>query len=45
VGIGTIVAMNLSDVTLKGFGILFIIVGINIALYVPIIKGKEFNKG
>ena len=42
-GIGTIVAMNFSEYTLEAFGILFIIVGVNIVLYVPIIKGKEFN--
>lgn len=45
VGIGTIVALNFSEYTLEGFGILFIIVGINIALYVPIIKAKEFTDG
>jgi hypothetical protein len=39
IGIGTIVAMNFPEVTLQGFGILFISVGINITLYVPVLKG------
>jgi len=44
IGIGTVVAMNSSLFTLEGFGILFILVGINIMLYVPIIKKKVSNK-
>jgi uncharacterized membrane protein HdeD (DUF308 family) len=37
-GIGAIVAMNYTDFTIQIFGVLFIMVGINIILYVPIIK-------
>lgn len=44
IGIGTIVAMNFSDITLEVFGVLFIIVGINIIFYVPIMKKKELNE-
>jgi uncharacterized membrane protein HdeD (DUF308 family) len=44
VGAGSVVAMNFPDFTLEGLGILFIIVGINVMLYVPILKKKEFNE-
>lgn len=40
-GFGTIVTMYFSSSTLVGFGILFIMVGINIMLYVPVLKGKD----
>jgi uncharacterized membrane protein HdeD (DUF308 family) len=42
VGIGTVVSMNLYNSTLEGFGVLFIMIGINIILYVPIMQEKEF---
>jgi uncharacterized membrane protein HdeD (DUF308 family) len=41
VGIGAVVAMNYTALTLEIFGLLFIMVGINIILYVPIMKGRE----
>jgi uncharacterized membrane protein HdeD (DUF308 family) len=41
VGIGTIVAMNYTEYTMQIFGLLFILVGLNIVLYVPVMKGKE----
>jgi uncharacterized membrane protein HdeD (DUF308 family) len=44
IGIGTLVAMNFSTFTLEGFGILFIMMGINIMLYVPVMKVKESNE-
>jgi hypothetical protein len=44
IGIGTIVAMNFSTFTMEVFGILFIMVGINIILYVPVMKAKESNE-
>lgn len=44
IGIGTIISMNFSGSTLEGFGVLFIMVGINIVLYIPIMKVKEFNE-
>jgi uncharacterized membrane protein HdeD (DUF308 family) len=44
IGIGTIISMNFSGSTLEGFGVLFIMVGINIVLYVPIMKVTEFNE-
>jgi uncharacterized membrane protein HdeD (DUF308 family) len=42
IGIGAVVAMNLSDLSLEVFGVLFILVGINILLYVPIMKRRRF---
>lgn len=44
IGVGTVIAMNYSTFTLKGFGILFIIVGLNILLYVPIMKVEELSE-
>jgi hypothetical protein len=47
VGVGTVVIMhyyNLKDlIVMKGYGILFIIIGINILLYIPIMKRKEWS--
>lgn len=43
-GVGTIVAMHFLNITLEVFGLLFIMIGINIVLYVPIIKTKELNE-
>ena len=40
VGIGTIFAMQFSALELKGFGMLFVAIGINIMLYVPIMKSE-----
>jgi len=42
VGIGTVVSMNIYDSTFEGFGLLFIMIGINIILYVPIMKENGF---
>lgn len=41
IGIGTIVAMNFSEFTLHIFGALFILIGINIIFYVPVIKANQ----
>lgn len=41
IGIGTIAAMNYEGYTLHAFGILFIMVGINVMLYVPIMKASQ----
>lgn len=41
VGIGTIFATYNTKHNLEGFGTLFILVGINVLLYVPIIKKNE----
>jgi uncharacterized membrane protein HdeD (DUF308 family) len=41
VGMGALVAMNLEDIQFEILGILFIMVGINIILYVPIMKSGE----
>jgi hypothetical protein len=43
IGAGTIVAMNFTVFTLEGFGLLFIMVGLNIMLYVPVMKTEESN--
>lgn len=40
IGIGTIIAMHYTNITIEIFGALFIMIGINIMLYVPIIKEK-----
>ena len=41
-GVGAVVIMEYpNNKSLEGFGILFIIIGINILLYVPIMKTKE----
>jgi hypothetical protein len=42
-GVGTVVAMNSLSSKLEGFGILFIIVGINILFYVPVMKENELS--
>jgi len=45
VGVGTIAIMNYYNlnrtIVMQGYGVLFIIIGINILLYVPIMKRKE----
>lgn len=47
-GIGTIISLYHPYVniewTMTGFGVLFIIIAINIILYVPIIQSKEINE-
>jgi uncharacterized membrane protein HdeD (DUF308 family) len=40
IGIGTVVAMNYTEFTIQIFGALFILVGINIILYVPVMKAN-----
>lgn len=40
IGIGTIVAIQYEEFTLQVFGALFILVGINILFYVPVIKAN-----
>lgn len=44
VGIGTVIGINYSTETLEVFGALFILVGVNMLLYVPAIKGKNFRR-
>jgi hypothetical protein len=44
-GVGTIIAMSIPEHTLEIFGILFILVGINFILYVPIMKESERGNG
>lgn len=39
-GIGTVVAMNYSEYSFQVFGIMFLMVGINIILYMPVISPK-----
>jgi uncharacterized membrane protein HdeD (DUF308 family) len=41
IGIGTITALHYTAFTLEIFGILFIIVGINILLYVPVMRAGQ----
>lgn len=44
IGIGTVVAMNYTELTLQIFGVLLVVAGINILLYVPIMKINESNE-
>lgn len=44
VGIGTIIAMNYSVFTVQIFGVLFIMIGLNIMFYVPVMKNALFNE-
>lgn len=44
IGIGTLIAMNFPKFTLEGFGLLFILVGTNILLYIPVMKSEKFSK-
>lgn len=44
IGIGTVVSIYFTTFQLEIFGLLFILIGINILLYVPIMKGKESNE-
>jgi uncharacterized membrane protein HdeD (DUF308 family) len=40
IGIGTVVAINYTEFTIQIFGAMFILVGINIILYVPVMKAN-----
>ena len=40
IGIGTVVAISYSEISLQVFGFLFIMVGINIILYVPVMRSN-----
>jgi hypothetical protein len=40
IGIGTVVAINYAEFTLQVFGVMFILVGINIIFYVPVMKAS-----
>ena len=40
IGIGTVVAMNYTEFTIQIFGAMFILIGINIILYVPVMKAN-----
>lgn len=48
VGVGAIVIMYYSSINntlvIEGFGVVFIIIGINILLYVPVMKAKALNE-
>lgn len=44
IGIGTIFAMRYNEMSLQIFGVLFILVGINAILYVPVMKANLGNK-
>jgi uncharacterized membrane protein HdeD (DUF308 family) len=44
IGLGTVVAMHFSKFTLEGFGVLFVILGVNIMLYAPVMKVGNNDK-
>jgi uncharacterized membrane protein HdeD (DUF308 family) len=41
VGVGTVVALNYSIYNMRIFGLLFMLVGINVMLYLPVMKAKQ----
>jgi len=41
IGIGAITIMNYTEIKIEALGILFILVGINIILYIPVMRGNE----
>lgn len=41
VGVGTVVAIHYTTFSLQLFGVLFIIIGINVLFYVPVMKAKR----
>jgi uncharacterized membrane protein HdeD (DUF308 family) len=43
IGLGTVVAINHTELTIQVFGILFILVGTNIIFYIPVMKA-DINK-
>jgi uncharacterized membrane protein HdeD (DUF308 family) len=44
IGMGTVVGMTLTAYTLEIFGVLFMMVGINIILYVPVMKRDQIDE-
>lgn len=48
VGIGSVLIMYLNsglyNLNMEGFGVLFIIIGLNVLLYIPVMKSNELNK-
>ena len=40
-GIGTVIAMNLTEFDMESFGLIFMLVGINILLYAPVMKAND----
>jgi uncharacterized membrane protein HdeD (DUF308 family) len=43
-GFGTIIALNFTSYTLEVYGVLFLLVGINVLLYVPVMKRNVFKE-
>ncbi len=43
IGVGTVVSMNYSEFTIQLYGALFILVGINAILYVPVMKATRIK--
>jgi uncharacterized membrane protein HdeD (DUF308 family) len=43
IGVGSVMAIHYSNFTLQGFGLLFIIVGVNIMLYTPVLKRNQLK--
>jgi hypothetical protein len=44
IGFGTVIALSISYMTLKIYGILFLLVGINVLFYVPVMKRNVFKE-
>lgn len=43
VGFGTVIAMKYSEITLEIYGALFLLIGINVILYVPVMKENQLS--
>ena len=43
IGVGTVIALNLPTITLEIFGVLFLMIGINIIFYAPVMESNHFN--
>jgi hypothetical protein len=43
-GFGTVIALNFTSYTLEVYGVLFLLVGINVLLYVPVMKRNVFKE-
>ena len=43
VGFGTVIAMNYEEFTLEIYGAMFILIGINVILYVPILRENQLK--
>ncbi len=43
IGVGTVLALNLPNITMEIFGALFLMIGINVIFYAPVMDTNQFN--